>query len=82
MPPDRPALVWTREAPTEAGWYWWRSDVSGGLPEIVELDRGGNIRDSGTLLISSPSSERYIRLCDVTGDVWWSGPIPLSKEAT
>lgn len=37
MPADRPALVWTREAPTvaEPGW-WWRRVV--GTTDIESVD--------------------------------------------
>lgn len=36
---DKP--MWTKQAPTEPGFYWWKHTEDGQIvPEVIELDRG------------------------------------------
>ena len=57
-------LRWTKEKPTEKGWYWLKEE---GRHAVVKMTAGGMI------------SEPYVRhVNDVDGE--WAGPIPEPEE--
>lgn len=67
-----PDLVWTREAPTCAGW-WWMRDSKGSICPVEIRMIGGRASAVGGIF----SVE-----VDLMRGVEWSGPIPPPKEAT
>ncbi len=60
-----PELFWTKEPPTEAGWYWNRKDIS---------CHGSILFLQGTGYIYFPESGEYFTPVNIGGE-WW-GPIP------
>lgn len=72
MPAD---LVWTREAPTCAGWYWVRNGQTKALTIAWEY-RGGYWQNW-----PSPGGEDLLVTSTPVEFREWSGPIPLPKEA-
>lgn len=67
-------LIWTKEKPTKAGWYWYRED-SIFLPSMQEIERG---RD-GLEVRSFVVDEVSLLKCYTRGE--WAGPIPEPREA-
>ena len=66
---------WTKEPPTEPGWYWWRDSIA---QEIIHLRWDSNSDDlgywePGTMLFH-PADRR--------GGKWWLEPIqpPMTDE--
>jgi len=64
------SLIWTKEKPVKAGWYWLR-----GLDEvsIVQVRMGGEL-----YVVPSGWDDTYA-LRNVDGE--WAGPIPEPREA-
>ena len=59
---------WTRERPTEAGWYWfWVDELKGKQPWMRRVRRGEN----GTLYVGNS----FIPVEHGAPDYWWYGPI-------
>ena len=58
-------MSWTKEAPTEPGYYWWRK---GNAAEIKHLVEGMHGRDD--LGFWSLVGPRFISVTEVGGQ-WW-----------
>lgn len=56
--------MWTKEIPTEPGYYWWRLD-SNDDPELLLVHIGGSFFRAGSELEF---------LCDTQGGEWY-GPL-------
>lgn len=71
-------MIWTRNAPTSAGWYWWRRE--GHEAELGLVFE----RPSGGLAIWLPESEEReesILICNCWPDTEWSStPIAMPAE--
>lgn len=65
-------LRWTREKPTEQGWYWWRSSsCEEGMPiEVKALSLG-------RLIALLPNENK---LLDGLTDGDWAGPLAPPEE--
>ena len=59
---------WTKEPPTEPGWYWWRSDTD--KPKILEVLWLGEQGKSLGLYVRGGSRNLY-SLGDWDGGEWW-----------
>lgn len=62
-------LVWTRERPTEPGWYWWRTTSHERIVQVTQM----------------PSGSFWFFVPDVSLSVessvgQWAGPIPHPEE--
>lgn len=70
-------LRWTREKPSQPGWYWWRN-----LNLKDEADRGPFVyfvRDyAGEMAIGNARIKGFARF--EQGD--WAGPLTLPEEPT
>lgn len=73
-------LYWSREAPTEQGWYWMKRLVhskAAGLmtaPCLVYLDENLRLPGFGT------GDLTVNKLSGSFNGVWWAGPIPEPSE--
>ncbi len=65
-------MIWTKQTPTEVGWYWKREPLRKyGYPEIV------CIRDyAGELALGNSPLSGWKGVADYE----WAGPIPLPFE--
>jgi len=64
--------VWTKEAPVEAGWYWWRENELAEMEAVrVELSM------VGLSCFDADDFEREFTSVTRMGGEWWSIPIPL-----
>jgi len=63
--------TWTREPPTQPGYYWARI---AGAPEVVHVDRYSIADDSG-LLVWCIAEDGWHRLTECTGWRWWPEPL-------
>lgn len=63
-------LRWTKEKPTQNGWYWWRTGEDCNLRGIVSVC----IETDIMVLAGS-----YKYLSQTTGE--WAGPIPEPEES-
>lgn len=62
---------WTKEKPTEPGWYWWRGPVWGGTrTKMFEVSK-----DKAGLYVAAWGYVEFM-----AGE--WSGPIPVPLETT
>ena len=72
-------LVWTREALTEEGWYWWRA-AAYAVPEVLAAFRirraNGEVEDE---ILAMPSHcSGPVSVEGISGQ--WAGPIPRPAE--
>lgn len=58
-------MEWSKELPTEEGFYWWRKGQARDIVNIIRL-RGGLMVDAG---------DEFEKLGFFTGSEW-AGPIP------
>jgi hypothetical protein len=63
--------TWTREAPTQPGFYWVRA---AGLPEVVHVDSYA-IGDNEGLLVWCLGEDGWLKVKECTGWRWWPEPI-------
>lgn len=62
-------MKWTKEKPTQPGWYWWRDKYSSDIVHVTE--------DSGMLVVKLGFDiEDFI--IDLSGE--WAGPICPPEE--
>lgn len=73
-------LKWTREKPTEPGWYWWRFEKNI-VPHMVYVVHESTMRPVQTdrMLILYPNSKKELDVETRGGE--WAGPIPEPEEA-
>ena len=65
-------MKWSKEPPTEPGWYWWKmGDVSNPMLEVVKLEWNSCYYRLGT--------RQYYSAHELYGD--WAGPIPQPEES-
>ena len=60
--------AWSRERPTKAGWYWWRSPTYLGV-KMIYMDENGVISDRGMLEKLNARSHEH----PIGGE--WQGPL-------
>jgi hypothetical protein len=67
-------MRWTREKPTQPGWWWWRYEA-GRKASVMHISEdhihGMNVFTVGTLVLF---------LQEVPGE--WAGPVPEPEEVT
>lgn len=63
-------LKWTTEPPTESGWYWFTSDLTGNI--IGELHAG--------FFHTRPIGIQRLRLWIDFDGARWAGPIPKPTD--
>lgn len=70
-----PDLTYTRDLPTEPGWYWCKVRKNGRaeVREVIEY------RNSGRRWITEPTAEYPYRLLGETGYRWFAGPLKEPK---
>ena len=66
-------MTWTRDRPTQPGWYWWR-----GITMPMCVVRIVDWRGDGELYVRD--GENLTALNECYGN--WSGPIPQPEEGT
>ena len=73
-------LKWTKEKPTESGWYWWRFEKKN-VPHMVYVVWENTMRpvENDRLLILYPNSNKEFEVETRGGE--WAGPIPEPEEA-
>lgn len=69
--------VWSKEKPTVAGWYWWRSPQRG--DEVVYIFMAGGKNRKKLYVSYLGLGEAPPLLEHVSGE--WAGPLPLPREA-
>ncbi len=67
-------MIWTREKPTQPGWYWYRT-LHHGKPTFVDMVRVYPYGDT-FLVRSMEFAGTFIK--DFTGE--WAGPIEEPEE--
>jgi hypothetical protein len=70
------SLRWSREPPTEPGWYWVKDHVGTGIVEVV-------IRPGHRYLAiyeDSYPKGNFIPVAGILAE--WAGPIPEPEEST
>jgi len=67
------SLIWTKEKPVKAGWYWFRE--IGDIVSIVKVRE-----DKGILYTQSSVWYAPFMVRDSGGE--WAGPIPEPREAS
>lgn len=65
--------TWTKDKPTQPGWYWYRSPRPT-LVVVCYIEIG--LRDN---CVSFAYGERYQAMSEMEGE--WAGPIPEPMEA-
>ncbi len=66
-------LEWTKNKPTERGWYWiTQQREKAGRIVAVRRFKDGLVVDFGNDLL--------MPVADVTNAAWWAGPIPEPTE--
>lgn len=74
MDDTQPRMTWTTDAPTRAGWYWWRDDEF--EPDVLYVKEG-----KGELVVDSEWSEEF----DTPVENWgegrsqWAGPLEVPE---
>lgn len=73
-------LKWTKEKPTEPGWYWWRFEKNI-VPHMVYVVHESTMRPVQTdrMLILYPNSKKELDVETRGGE--WAGPIPEPEDA-
>ena len=70
---DKP--TWTREAPTEPGWYWWRDeDRTPFATEVISDWQDGEIK-------VEISNNRWDYISALDHGEWWPVPIQPPEES-
>jgi hypothetical protein len=68
-------LVWTKDKPTEPGWYWFRHEhIAPWIAHVELLCRFGKAPFLAVRMQSIHTLDKF--------DGEWAGPIPQPKEAT
>jgi hypothetical protein len=62
---------WTREKPTQPGWYWMIDNFDDGL-DMAHVEQFGN-----KLFVKWMGLETHPELNVVSGVKWWMGPIEV-----
>lgn len=65
-------MKWSKEKPTQAGWYWWKDLDRPGKPHMAHV-----VNDGYGLTVYG-IEEYSRRLYEVRGE--WAGPIPEPEE--
>jgi hypothetical protein len=83
-------MEWTRNPPTEEGFYWWTFEESDGAPIIrqvyhpvdMESTLRGHFRFADYLVINwspnAPGTSKVTELHNMTP--WWYGPLPIPNK--
>ena len=70
---DSAALTWTKETPSQEGWYWYREE--GGLKKPCRIRTSYSFYHPDRLYAQIKYRGRYYRYADeAPGE--WAGPIP------
>lgn len=71
-------LWWSRQTPTEPGFYWWRQDRDNS--KVAHVFWGARLHSANKVLFAEFTDEEDV-VHDVTGLVGeWAGPIPMPME--
>jgi hypothetical protein len=64
--------MWTKDAPTKAGWYWWQRETTS-VPICVHVVKNKHTLSTANALVAW----RYGSQSPTTslGGKWWSEPI-------
>lgn len=78
-PGDITRLEWTRELPTEPGWYWlvYFDGLDFEPPKCVDV-RVDDFPEAGLLYVHLAGVEEFFRIDSFTNS-WWLGPLPVPE---
>ena len=66
--------MWTRENPTQPGWYWWRAEQAINGQKFFKIVKvAGNHMDNDSRLVVHDINPNPFLLLNASGE--WQGPI-------
>lgn len=72
-------MKWTRERPTEPGFYWRRLRPLDPFPEVVEIQHYNGVLEGLIVLRVNYEDEPYLSDTKFDGNEW-AGPVPLPAD--